>query len=63
MHRITSHRFCPSDRQPSGGLVRCRMAWLLIAMVASLLVFTAPALAQTPEPPTTTPTPAASVTP
>ena len=40
MHRITSHRFCPPDRQRSGRLVRCRMVWLLMALAASLLVFT-----------------------
>ena len=50
MRRITSLRFCPPDRQRSGRLVRWRMAWLLLIIAASLLVFTAPALAQTPEP-------------
>lgn len=71
MRHITSLRFCPPDRQPSGRPVRCRMAWLLIAVTTSLLLLTIPALAQTSEPgspiavasPTLSPSPTSTATP
>lgn len=58
---IPSRHTRPPVRQQTGKAIRCRLAWILIAIVASLQLLTAPALAQTPEPDVATP--AAAETP